>query len=121
MAVKSSDSEMARPKKSKKEKMKLVANENEEESSERKAKKHKKRSKESEETDEPPVKKFNISIKMQSDLMEKPVIENQNKKGPKIIIAKSKKQKEEENKSKPTKKLNKVYLSFHSLCSYFFV
>merc|ERR1711976_5737 len=44
---------------------------------------------------------------MQSDLIDKPVIESQNKKGPKIIIAKSKKQKEEETKSKPSKKLNK--------------
>ena len=55
--------------------------------------------------DEP--KKFHISLKMQSSLtMEKPQ-PVEGKKGPKIIIAKSKKEKDDESK-KPTKRLNKV-------------
>ena len=56
-------------------------------------------------TNEP--KKIHISLKMQSSLtMEKPqTVEG--KKGPKIIIAKSKKEKDDESK-KPTKRLNKV-------------
>ena len=55
--------------------------------------------------DEP--KKFHISLKMQSSLtMEKPQ-SVEGKKGPKIIIAKSKKEKDDESK-KPTKRLNKV-------------
>ena len=57
--------------------------------------------------DEP--KKFHISLKMQSSLtMEKPQ-PVEGKKGPKIIIAKSKKEKDDESK-KPTKRLNKVSL-----------
>ena len=55
--------------------------------------------------DEP--KKFHISLKMQSSLtMEKPQ-PVEGKKGPKIIIAKSKKEKDDDSK-KPTKRLNKV-------------
>ena len=55
--------------------------------------------------DEP--KKFHISLKMQSSLtMEKPQ-PVEGKKGPKIIIAKSKKEKDDESK-KSTKRLNKV-------------
>merc|ERR1719195_2528468 len=54
--------------------------------------------------DEP--KKFLISLKMQSSLtMEKPQ-PVEGRKGPKIIIAKSKKEKDDESK-KPTKRLNK--------------
>ena len=66
--------------------------------------------------DEP--KKFHISLKMQSSLtMEKPQ-PVEGKKGPKIIIAKSKKEKDDESK-KPTKRLNKVsFLEIDWYCTY---
>ena len=64
------------------------------------------------ENEETPVKKFHISVKMQSSLMaDKQTDEaNSKKKGPKIIIAKSKKEKEEEKSKAPPKKLNKVLI-----------
>ena len=64
------------------------------------------------ENEETPVKKFHISVKMQSSLMaDKQTDEaNSKKKGPKIIIAKSKKEKEEEKSTAPPKKLNKVLM-----------
>ena len=55
--------------------------------------------------DEP--KKFHISLKMQSSLTMEKTQSVEGKKGPKIIIAKSKKEKDDESK-KPTKRLNKV-------------
>ena len=59
---------------------------------------------------EAPVKKFNISLKMQSSLMvDKQTDEAKIKKtGPKIIIAKSTKDQNEEKSQTPPKKLNKV-------------
>ena len=70
--------------------------------------KEKRRKKESdvEENEESTVKKFKVSLKMQSSLVDKPILSNSEKKGPKIIIAKSKKEKEE-TENKPAKKLNK--------------
>lgn len=64
------------------------------------------------ENEETPVKKFHISVKMQSSLVaDKQTDEaSSKKKGPKIIIAKSKKEKEEEKSKAPPKKLNKVLM-----------
>lgn len=62
------------------------------------------------ENEETPIKKFNISVKMQSSLMPDQQTNEGSikKKGPKIIIAKGKKEKDEEKSQTPTKKLNKV-------------
>ena len=69
--------------------------------------KKEKRKSEASEISEPKIKKFNISMKLQQNSVPEPTIENITpKKGPKIIIAKSKKAPEED--SKPAKKLNKV-------------
>ena len=64
------------------------------------------------ENEETPVKKFHISVKMQSSMMKDKQTDeiSSKKKGPKIIIAKSKKEKEEGKSGEPPKKLNKVNL-----------
>ena len=72
------------------------------------------------ENEETPVKKFHISVKMQSSLIaDKQTDEaNSKKKGPKIIIAKSMKEKEAEKSKAPPQKLNKVvncYLTGHGI------
>ena len=64
------------------------------------------------ENEETPVKKFHISVKMQTSMMKDKQSDEvtSKKKGPKIIIAKSKKEKEEEKSKAPPKKINKVQL-----------
>ena len=75
--------------------------------------KKEKRKSEASEISEPKIKKFNISMKLQQNSVPEPTIENITpKKGPKIIIAKSKKAPEED--SKPAKKLNKVLVKKRS-------